>query len=212
MEPLHIGWSACTADFRGAGLYLGIATRSEIEGVQHGLTLKQVRVYTGETVRLHETRLSPITYFAVRDPSAVKVKPVDRPALENGFRHVKLVFNFDRLPPAEVRAAALPPETCEEDPAADQAAGLPTFLMTVGLAPGKEESFFQRAVCDHPEQSWGELFPETVGNSSREQLVTLPGKSSSQRVPPNGCPQTGSLKYVPQTVPSEGFYSSRLRG
>lgn len=159
MESFHIGWSACTTDFRGAGLYLGIATRSEIEGVQQGLTVKQVRVYSGNSVRLQESRLSPITYFALRDPSAVKVKPVDRPPLENGFRHVKLVFNFDRLPPPKARAAAVPPdEPCEEDPQLEGETGVPTFLMTVGLPPGKEEPFFQRTVCDHPEQSWGELF------------------------------------------------------
>ncbi|MBC7835801.1 MAG: hypothetical protein H7Y88_11980 [Phycisphaerales bacterium] len=114
------------------------------------LTSRQLRVYVGGAVTMRaEGPRWPLHYFAVRDPSAVKVKPLEKPSLPNGFRHVKLVFQLDR-PVPEPDAAVIPP--CRDDTAS------PAFLLTIGLRATKEELFFERVVTDHADQTWGDVY------------------------------------------------------
>lgn len=140
--------------------------------MRHKLDQRQARVYGAGSLSVRQDRLSPLHYYALRDPSSVKVRPVDRPPAPDGTRHVALVFGFARETPVKPADAA-PGAACDDD--ADRAmaqglmTGLPSFVMTVGLPIGHEEAFHQQVVCADPRQTLEELCRRVseVGRSLR---------------------------------------------
>jgi hypothetical protein len=112
-------------------------------------TPRQVRLVTSASTRLGSGGVPcPLEYFAVRDPSIVRVIPVSLPPLPNGFRHVKLSFQFDR------------PHLLQDAVSTGQANGreIWAFIVTVGLPMGQEDEFYRKAIGDFPEQSFGDLY------------------------------------------------------
>lgn len=164
MEFQHLQWSATTCDFPGAGVYFGLAVPSEHLAVARRLSARQVRAFSGGTVTLRpDAEAFPFNYFAVRDPSAVKVKPLNRPPLANGFRHVKLAFNFERYyqPTPDFDSQAAVEAVGNAMKAAGQDKAKPTtaaFLITIGLPIGREEQFFQETVISNPHQAWEDFY------------------------------------------------------
>lgn len=145
--------------FSGAGVYVGFAPPDEHEVVAHRLNQKQLRVFTGGTLAVRFDRVSPLRYYALRDPSAVKVRPIDRPPLPDGAKHVRLQFDFARPTPAKP-ADAVTPGSCEDPPpslSADPPTGLPGFILTIGAPVAREEWFHQKVVCAEPQQNLAEL-------------------------------------------------------
>lgn len=110
---------------------------------------KQVRLVTAAQTRLGNSGAPcPLEYYSVRDPSVVRVVPVSIPPLPNGFRHVKLMFQFDR-PNLLHDAVSL---------------GVPdgkdiwAFVLTIGMPTAREESFYRRAIGDYQNQTFSELY------------------------------------------------------
>lgn len=160
MEPLYLSWSATTCDFPGAGLYLGLAPSSEHAAVAQRFSSKQLRVYVGGFVRVRNDGPNwPLNYFAVRDPSTVRVVPLDKPQLPNGFRHVKLHFQFGNAAAGDDDAERPVPPVMPDASAA--------FIVTIGLAISREEEFFHEMVFSHPEQDWGEIYRRARENARR---------------------------------------------
>lgn len=160
MEIRHLLWSATTCEYPGAGVYFGLSLHTEHVAIARYLTPRQVRVMLGGMVTLRPGENPfPINYFAVRDPSAVKVKPVDQPPLHNGFRHVKLTCNFDRLHPSQETEAIA---RQVDDHGRRLAGGKPTstaaFLLTIGLPISREDRFHKATLLDHAAQGWDELY------------------------------------------------------
>ncbi len=149
---IHPVWSATSCDFPGAGLYIGLAPLLEQEVVSRLLTPKRMRVIAGATTRFGPSGAPvPLEYYAVRDPSVVRVIPVKRPPLPSGFRHVKLSFQLTGMRVSE---------TAEELRRSPNAAALDAtagFVMTIGLPANEEEKFFERAVSVDPEQDFTDL-------------------------------------------------------
>lgn len=172
MELRHLLWSATTCDYPGAGLYFGLSLHAEHVALARFLTPKQVRTCTGGTVtlRIGEPPF-PINYFAVRDPSAVKVKPVDKPPLHNGFRHVKLTCNFDRsscTPETEAIARQVD-DTGKRMAPPGKPPSTAAFLLTIGLSISREDRFFKDAIMSHPAQGWDELYQRMKDLGCRDQ-------------------------------------------
>jgi hypothetical protein len=169
VEFQHLQWSATTCDFPGAGVYFGLAVPSEHVAVARRMTSKQLRVFVGGAVTLRtDAPPFPFNYFAVRDPSAVKVKPLNRPPLANGFRHVKLAFNFERFyqpandPEAE-RAAAAVEDACTRITANQAKATTAAFLITIGLPLAREDRFFDDMIGSRPAQAWEDFYHHMAG-------------------------------------------------
>jgi hypothetical protein len=148
---IHPIWSATTCDFPGAGVYIGLAPRFEHMLVARLLSPKRLRVITGAHTRFGTGGARcPLEYYAVRDPSVVRVIPVDRPPLPNGFRHVKLAIKLERArTPEEISELRL------HEPVAHATC---SFLMTIGLPLGREDAFYERAVARFPDQDFTELY------------------------------------------------------
>jgi hypothetical protein len=151
-------WSAATCGFKGAGVYVGLAPGYEHMAVARGLGAKQMQLYLGGRVKAcGEVRPWPINYFAVRDPSAVRVIPVHQPPLPNGFKAVRLQFRFPpqngrssitiAAPRAGIQASAC---AAEESPAG--------FIVSVGLPIEREQRFFEETIRGHRDQDWEDVF------------------------------------------------------
>jgi hypothetical protein len=171
VESLTLVWSATTCDFPGAGLYLGLAPVTEHVLVARGLTSRQARLYIGGITAVREGELWALNYIAIRDPSAVKVKPLDKPPLPNGFRHVSLVFQVERAGRSDSAGAmhenlesALHAVTSDNT----VVPGWGAFIVTIGLSPGKEARFFADWIASHPRQSWGDLYLRLRDEGCRE--------------------------------------------
>ena len=142
-------WSATTCDFPGAGLYIGLAPRYEHLIVSRMYTPRQVRLITAAHTRLGNNGTAcPLEYYAVRDPSVVRVIPVSLPPLPNGFRHVKLSFQFEK------------PQLLQDAVTVGHHDGkeIWAFVLTVGLPMAREEAFYKRAIGDFPSQSFSDLY------------------------------------------------------
>jgi hypothetical protein len=110
---------------------------------------KQVRLITaGQTKIGVNGSVCPLEYYAVRDPSAVRVIPVNLPPLPNRFRHVKLAFQFDRPHLLQDAVSMGHPDGKE----------IWAFVLTIGLPQAREEGFYRRAIGDHPVQSFSDLY------------------------------------------------------
>lgn len=156
VNTTHLTWSATTCEFPGAGVYIGLAPTFEHALLRQRLSEKQVCCYTGGTMRIRpDAECWRLNYFAVRDPSCVTVKPLNLPPLANGFRHVMLLFRLSSMTASNgLRHPALPDGA---NPLRG-APGTSGFVVTVGLSAAREEAFHRRAVAEHPETDWGEMF------------------------------------------------------
>jgi hypothetical protein len=125
----------------------------EHEVVARLLAPKRLRRLTGASTRFgHNGARCPLDYYAVRDPSVVRVIPVKRPPMPNGFRHVKLSFQMTGLSMEEAL------EQLRRGPDAGGMDSTAAFVMTIGLPVAEEESFFQRAVAVEPNQDFTDLY------------------------------------------------------
>lgn len=149
----YLCWTAIDIEFSGAGVYLGFAPADEHELVTGRLSQKQARAFTGGTIAVRADRVSPLRYYAVRDPSAVKVKPVVRAS--DGTRHVHLIFGFVK----KSRSGGVVVEASCDGPSLWPVAptGYPAFILTIGLPIDREESFHERVVCAEPSQTLAEV-------------------------------------------------------
>jgi hypothetical protein len=155
-QGIPIIWSAATCDFRGAGVYVGLAPEGEHIVVARGVGAKQMQAYVGGQMRQRgETRPWPIHYYAVRDPQAIRVIPVHQPALPNGFKPVQLRFRF---PPHNGRNATILTPSSLRPIDHTPAGPIAGFVITVGLQMDKELEFFQRTIENHLDQDWDEVF------------------------------------------------------
>jgi hypothetical protein len=134
-------------------VYLGLAPRFEHLIVGRMLSPRQVRLFTGASVGVGKGG-SPLDYYAVRDPSVVRVIPLAQPPLPNGFRHVKLAFQFDR--PQLLGDAVTLSRPAGGSPGSGDAPV--AFLLTIGLAIAHEEQFCRRALTDHGHQEFADLY------------------------------------------------------
>jgi hypothetical protein len=151
-------WSAATCSFKGAGVYVGLAPDYEHLAVARGLSSKQLHLFVGGRMRTDgEQRPWGIHYYAVRDPSAVRVVPVGKPALPNGFRPVHLRFKFPEHNGRSTVVVAAPHEPEAREIACAAAAPI-GFVMTIGLSEEKERDFFLKIIEEHLDQNWGEVF------------------------------------------------------
>lgn len=147
-------WSATSCDFPGAGLYIGLAPRLEHLVVAHLLTPKRVRAITGASTRFGNTgSVCKLEYYAVRDPSLVRVIPVNRPPLPNGFRHVKLSFQLQGI--AKLAEGL---EEIRKGVDAMELESTAAFIMTIGLPVGDEDQFYQRGVAVDPNQDFTDVY------------------------------------------------------
>jgi hypothetical protein len=164
VETRQVVWSATTCDFPGAGLYLGLAPWVEHVTAARRLTSRQLKVFTGARVQMRKDADTwPLNYFAVRDPSAVKVIRLDKPPLPNGFRHVRLAVQLERGQGLDPAVWAFPPGMD-----ALPTPGTAAFVLTIGLPIPKEESFFRDAVAGHSGQDWGDIYRRMQDLGCRE--------------------------------------------
>jgi hypothetical protein len=145
-------------------VYFGLAVPYEHVAVARRLTSRQARVFSGGSVALRaDSPPAPFNYFAVRDPSSVKVMPVKLPPLGNGFRHVKLAFNFERYyqpstdPDSQSAVDALETSMHSFSEGKDRPATA-AFLITIGLPTHREERFFHDAIASNPGQAWADFY------------------------------------------------------
>lgn len=148
-------WSAIDCSFPGAGAYVGLASCMQHYTVAGRLLPKRGQVYAGGSVAVRAGQRWPLVYFAVRDPSAVRVVPV-RAARDAGRRHVILQFAFGHRPApcpdedSKVAPLALLRTHCDE-----RLHGV--FVLTVGLGPDAEFGFQRRAGLTRSGLEYGEL-------------------------------------------------------
>jgi hypothetical protein len=158
-------WSAATCDFRGAGVYVGLAPEYEHMAVARGIGARQMQVYAGGRMRsAGEHRPWCIHYYAVRDPQAVRVIPEHQPALPNGFKPVQLRFRF--RPNNGGKATCVFPPRNGNLPLGHPMAAAPVgFILTVGLPIEREREFYEHTIERHLDQNWDEVFRrvETFG-------------------------------------------------
>jgi hypothetical protein len=151
-----VSWSAATCDFRGAGVYVGLAPEYEHMAVARGLGAKQIQIYVGGRIRAQgEARPWALHYYAIRDPSAVRVIPVHQPKLPNGFKPVQLRFRF---PPNNGRHAVVVCPPADSRSGTVAAAAPVGFIVSVGLAAERELAFFHETVERHLDQDWEQVF------------------------------------------------------
>lgn len=157
-------WSATTCDVPGVGLYLGVAPDYQHMGVARGLSPRQARLFVGGRIRLGRQGTAwPIYYYAVRDPSAVRVVPLDQPALPGGFRHVELRITVGRNGNDGAIVVAPPPREETDSSAQDQyTASFAAFLITIGLPAEKEHPFFEQMIDRHFDQEWTEIYERVL--------------------------------------------------
>src|SRR5437016_10978760 len=110
MPKSPVLWSARACPFRRAGVYYGLSRAETHVPVAQRLLPRRGVPYPPRTMSIREHLAVPLVYFAVRDPSAVRVVPVrgnggaDEPG--DGGGHVFLIFPAAR----RVRAADNAPE------------------------------------------------------------------------------------------------------
>ena len=165
MSSHTVIWSASTCKHPGAGVYLGLAPQREHMIVARALSRRQAKVFVGGRVRgPGENRPWQIYYYAVRDPSAVRVVPINGAANGRGFGAAELRF---RLPPAADEAVAAPGPVCRQE-AGDPAPA--AFLMTIGLGSGEDRIFFQHTI-GAGDRTWSEVFELVLERACGDQAA-----------------------------------------
>jgi hypothetical protein len=155
MEGAAVIWSAASCTLPGFGVYIGLAEFCEHMTVARSLSAKRLRVFVGARLRI-PTELGPwpLIYYAVRDPSAVRVKPVFKPATRAGFKSTDLHFRFD---------AALRESIAVSTPADGKLAMPGCFVMTIGMRVPLEERFYHQVIDHRGHQDWDDLFERLLG-------------------------------------------------
>ncbi|MEX2218039.1 MAG: hypothetical protein WD749_04700 [Phycisphaerales bacterium] len=148
-------WTAATCDFRGAGVYLGLAPDYEQIAVCRGLSARQARVFVGGRVVIPPGQRLSITYFAIRDPSAVRVIPIQPAHRIAGFRHVELRIHLGRN--GQRDAVVVSPAPNGHGPPGGRPPGI-GFLLTIGLPQEREPEFFQSMIVHHPDDEWSRVY------------------------------------------------------
>jgi hypothetical protein len=139
-------------------VYVGLAPGYEHMAVARGLSTRQMQLYVGGRVIAYgEPRPWLINYFAIRDPSAVRIIPVSQPPLPNGFKPVHLRFRF---PPQNGRTSTT--ISCHPQRGV-HGQGTPVvapagFIVSVGLPIEKEQRFFEETIDHHLDQAWEDVF------------------------------------------------------
>ncbi len=153
-----ITWSATDHSFAGAGAYVGLSSCVQQFTVARWLLPRRAALHASGSVAMRPTHAWPLVYFAVRDPSAVRVIPV-RPGRDPGRRHVLLQFDFGHRRPEPprlddgaggTRDLARLRSHCDE-----KLHGV--FVLTVGLAPAAEQDFIRAVRLHEARMSYGEI-------------------------------------------------------
>ena len=147
-------WTAATCDFKGAGVYIGLAPDFEQIAVARGLSARQARVFVGGRIVLPPIQRLSINYFAIRDPSAVRVVPVQSPQRTAGFRHVELRFTLGRNGQRDAIVVSPAPNSHTNGHSRWPGIG---FLLSVGLPQEREQEFFRSMIAEHPDTEWSGL-------------------------------------------------------
>jgi hypothetical protein len=170
-----IQWSATTCDYPGAGVYVGLAPDYEHMAVARGLACRQARVFVGGRMKfIPAGRPWAFNYYAVRDPSAVRVVPVSRPPLAGGFRHVELRVSINRNGQRDAIVVRPPQNRPTPDKLFDAHLGAAAgFLLTIGLPIEQEAGFFGRLIEEHVDQDWSDVYARLIEEGHRgEREVT----------------------------------------
>lgn len=158
-------WSAAACEFPGAGVYVGLSPHAEHFALARGLSLRQVRIFADGSVTVHDpSHAWLINYFAVRDPSCVRVKPVGRPRSPGERPHVELVFRLGRPRPTLDALATSGLEGQRPPVEID----LSAFVLTVGLPITAEEDFYRAVLAESAHLDWDELY-ERVALAARRR-------------------------------------------
>jgi hypothetical protein len=154
MQRTVVQWSALACPLRGAGGYLGVSPWVEQERVALSLSARRGVVYDGGKARVRAAAPWPVRYFAIRDPSLIRVIPLDHRGPGPDDRHVTLMVKLngngthdaDGVPRAAIPLA--PPNDPEQ---------MGVFMMTVGLRPELEAAFCRHAAHAAAGHNWQEL-------------------------------------------------------
>lgn len=160
VAPLHLAWTALTCNLEGTDIYFGL-TAGQDDLLAYlvsadrlaAFPFQQIAIATGSTEQV------PLRVYAVRDPSIVRITPMQGATPEPGFERVRLEFRLaqqalakDNGTPcaAEAKAGAT-----ESPPAASRP--VIAFLLTIGLAEAREDEFYRTVVRDFLKRSWMSL-------------------------------------------------------
>jgi hypothetical protein len=147
-----VTWSGAVYSFAGAGAYVGMAACDEHYSVARMILPRQGWVYAGGGTRFRQVERIPTVYYAIRDPSIVRIVPVQDPR-SRPRRHVLLGFDPRRESPshpAGMPALEVLKRHCE-------ARNHGVFIVTVGLAIDEEDRFFNTVVLACEGRDYGEL-------------------------------------------------------
>lgn len=145
-------WSAATCDSPGAGVYVGVAPQHEHMIVARALSRRQAKLFIAGRVQVPgESRPWQVYYYAVRDPSAVRVVPVQHARTPGGFRAAELRFRFA---PTADETVAMARAARSGNPQEESSA---VFLVTIGLNAGEDRAFLQRTLGEETRE-WSDVF------------------------------------------------------
>lgn len=162
MSSHSVIWSASGCGAAGAGVYIGVAPQHEHMIVARALSKRQAKLFIGGHVVVPaETRPWQIYYYAVRDPSAVRIIPVERGQSPGGFRPAELRFRF--APSVDESVASPGPSTLSTRKNGVGGTQPAVFIVTIGLNSGADRSFFQRVVGEGSHE-WADVFERVRGD------------------------------------------------
>jgi hypothetical protein len=160
----HLVWSARECIFPRAGVYYGLAPHGTCHEAAAGLMPRRGSVYVGGRTEVRSGVPLPLHYFAVRDPSAVRVVPAKGRAAPEDAAHVSLVL---LLPAPETGGpAGTAPEgngVLGAIAGAAQVDSQSGFVMTIGLRKEREREFFEAVVLRPEVQPFGGLCERIQG-------------------------------------------------
>lgn len=147
-------WSARKCPVRRAGVYFGLAPQASHFAVALGLVPNRGSVYDGGRVKVRAEEAWPLIYYAVRDPSAVGVRPVREQARPGELEPVHLIFSVERAAGAapDTALAGVPDVLSFRDSATPHPNV--AFVLTIGIPRDREQRFHERAVLQRGELSF----------------------------------------------------------
>lgn len=156
----HIVWSGRDCEFPKAGVYYGLAPAHTHAMAAAWLLPRRGTVCVGGRTEVRSGEQRPLHYYAVRDPSAVRVVPV-KGQVRDDPGHVSLIFRLGGLDAAgRVETGVLSPDEAaaltliRESATHESEAG---FVMTIGLRKDREREFFENVVLVPPIQPFSAL-------------------------------------------------------
>lgn len=166
MRNHPIIWSAAACEFPGAGVYIGLGQDFEHLAIARGLNPRQMRMFAGGRMQAPDgVSFWSLAYYAIRDPSALRVAPVEGGAAPPIRRHVRLHFRMD---------AAHVDSIVVHRPNSTQAGAPIGFLISVGLAMPLEDHFYAATVDHEQSPSWGDLFSHVASAARTVRLERNP--------------------------------------